>query len=81
MPDTSTLAPFAGVDALINQSVGQLLSNAVAVYQDGTPFGVLFTRAGDDPSPIETSRSVSTATLARPAKGAVTRSRAVSPGA
>lgn len=49
MPDTSTLAPFAGVDALINQSVGQLLSNAVAVYQDGSPFGVIFTRAGDDP--------------------------------
>lgn len=49
MPDTSTLAPFAGVDALINQSVGQLLSNAVAVYESGAPFGVLFDRAAADP--------------------------------
>lgn len=49
MPDSSTLAPFASIGTLVNQSVEELLANAVAVYQDGTPFGVLFTRAGDDP--------------------------------
>lgn len=33
----------------INASVQTMLANAVAVYQGGTPFGVLFDRAGADP--------------------------------
>lgn len=36
------LAPFAAVEALINQGVSGLLSNAVAVYKAGDPFGVIF---------------------------------------
>ncbi len=45
----NTLNPFAGAEALINQSVGACLANAVAIYNGGPAFGVLFTRAGDDP--------------------------------
>lgn len=59
MPDTSTLAPFAGVNALINQSVEQLLANAVARYHDGPEFGVLFDRGsidGDFGGAIDMSR-------------------------
>ena len=35
------LAPFAAVQSLLNQGVGQLLSNATATWQAGRPFGVL----------------------------------------
>ena len=43
------LAPFAAVSALINQGVGQLLSNATASWQGGGPFGVLWdTQQQDD---------------------------------
>lgn len=35
------LAPFAAAQALLNQGVGQLLSNATATWQAGPPFGVL----------------------------------------
>lgn len=45
----NALNPFAGVEALSNQSVGACLANAVATYNGGPAFGVLFTRAGDDP--------------------------------
>lgn len=44
-----TLAPFAALELRINSVVQQHLANAVAVYQDGEPFGVLFDRAASDP--------------------------------
>ena len=36
----ASTAPFAQVDALINQGVSQLLANATASWQGGKPFGV-----------------------------------------
>lgn len=39
------LAPFAAIDALINQGMERHLANAVAVYGGGVPFGVLFDSA------------------------------------
>lgn len=44
-----TLAPFAALEARVNRAVQQRLANAVAVYQGGEPFGVLFDRAASDP--------------------------------
>lgn len=44
----SVLNPFAQVDALINQSVSQSLANAVASYNGGPEFGVLFERGVSD---------------------------------
>lgn len=38
----ASTAPFAQVDALINQGVSQLLANATASWQGGKPFGVVF---------------------------------------
>ncbi|RYE43841.1 MAG: hypothetical protein EOP24_26740 [Hyphomicrobiales bacterium] len=43
-----TLAPFASVEARLNSAVQARLSNAVAVHQDGQPFGVVFERAMAD---------------------------------
>ena len=40
----ASTAPFAQVDALINQGVSQLLANAMASWQGGKPFGVVFNR-------------------------------------
>jgi len=43
------LAPFAAVNALINQGVSQLLSNATATWQgSGHAFGVVFKRGVDE---------------------------------
>lgn len=44
---TQQLAPFAEVEALINQGVAQMLSNATATWNDGTPFGVMLDREAD----------------------------------
>lgn len=45
---THNLAPFAAVDALINQGVSQLLSNATATWQGGgQAFGVIFQKGAD----------------------------------
>ena len=44
-----TLAPFAALESRVNRAVQSRLANAVAVYQGGEPFGVLFGRAGADP--------------------------------
>ncbi|MDD2610653.1 MAG: hypothetical protein PHX60_13385 [Giesbergeria sp.] len=44
----NTLNPFAGVEALINQSVGACLANAVAIYNGGPAFGVLLDRGYTD---------------------------------
>jgi len=44
-----TLAPFADIDALINLGCAATLSNAVALYQGGQPFGVIFERTPADP--------------------------------
>lgn len=45
---THKLAPFAAAQSLINQGVGQLLSNATATWQGGGhAFGVIFRRGGD----------------------------------
>ena len=41
----ANLAPFAAVDALINQGISQTLANALASWQGGQCFGVLFNRA------------------------------------
>lgn len=40
----ASTAPFAAVDALINQGVSQTLANATASWQGGKPFGVVFNR-------------------------------------
>ena len=46
---THNLAPFAAVNALINQGVSQLLSNATATWQGtGHAFGVVFKRGQDE---------------------------------
>lgn len=46
---THNLAPFAAVNALINQGVSQLLSNATATWQGtGHAFGVVFKRGLDE---------------------------------
>lgn len=44
-----TLAPFAALESRVNRAVQSRLANAVAVYQGGEPFGVLFSRAASDP--------------------------------
>lgn len=44
-----TLAPFAALESRVNRAVQSRLANAVAVYQGGEPFGVLFDRAASDP--------------------------------
>lgn len=41
----ANLAPFAAVDALINQGISQTLANATASWQGGQCFGVIFNRA------------------------------------
>ena len=41
----ASTAPFAAVDALINQGVSQTLANATASWQGGSSFGVIFNRA------------------------------------
>ncbi|MCW5648354.1 MAG: hypothetical protein KIS62_01275 [Ramlibacter sp.] len=41
----STSAPFAAIQAGINAGVGQLLANAIATWQGGEPFAVIFERA------------------------------------
>ena len=41
----ANLAPFAAVDALINQGINETLTNAVASWQGGPSFGVIFNRA------------------------------------
>ena len=46
---TRPLNPFAQVEQSINASAQAMLANAVAVYQGGEPFGVLFSRAASDP--------------------------------
>ena len=43
------LAPFADIDALINQGCAATLANAVAWYQGGAPFGVILDSAPADP--------------------------------
>ena len=44
-----TLAPFADIDALINQGCAATLANAVALYQGGVPFGVILDSTPTDP--------------------------------
>ena len=44
---TQQLAPFADVEALINQGVAQMLSNATATWNGGAPFGVMLGREAD----------------------------------
>ncbi|CAM3328370.1 hypothetical protein [Polaromonas hydrogenivorans] len=43
------LAPFADIDALINQGCAATLANAVASYQGGALFGVILDSASADP--------------------------------
>ncbi len=40
----AALAPFAQVEALVNTGVQSVLANAVATWQGGEPFGVIFAR-------------------------------------
>lgn len=44
-----TAAPFAALESRLNSAVQRRLANATAVYNGGTPFGVLFDRAAADP--------------------------------
>lgn len=45
----SSQAPFAAVQALLNQGVGQLLSNASGAWHGGPPFALLWdTQQQDD---------------------------------
>lgn len=44
-----TTTPFQDLEQRVNRAVSQHLSNAVAVYQGGEPFGVLFDRSPADP--------------------------------
>lgn len=44
-----TTAPFASAMQMLADSVPGTLANATAVYNGGTPFGVLFDRAPSDP--------------------------------
>jgi hypothetical protein len=41
----AALAPFAGVESLINQGCAATLANAIASYQGGGPFGVILDSA------------------------------------
>jgi hypothetical protein len=43
------MTPFAQPLADLNVAVQAGLADAVAVYQGGEPFGVIFNRAGSDP--------------------------------
>ena len=43
-----TLAPFADIDALINQGCAATLANGRASYKGGLPFNVIFERAPAD---------------------------------
>ena len=43
------LAPFAAVEALVNQGTVGMLANTTATWQGGEPFGVLFDRAETEP--------------------------------
>lgn len=45
---TASLAPFAAVDALITQGVGQALSNATATWHGGPAFGVHLYQSDSD---------------------------------
>ena len=54
---TASLAPFAAVDALIAQGVGQALSNATATWHDGPVFGVhLYQGAADGFGEVVTTK-------------------------
>ncbi|MDP4074204.1 hypothetical protein [Acidovorax sp. A1169] len=44
-----SLNPFAALEARVNSTVQARLSNAIAVYQGGAEFGVIFERAVADP--------------------------------
>ncbi len=46
--DARLLNPFAAVEQSINAGVQAMLANAVAVYEGGAPFGVLFDAAPTD---------------------------------
>lgn len=45
---STALAPFAQVEALVNTGVQSVLANAVATWQGGQPFGVIFARGQRD---------------------------------
>jgi hypothetical protein len=42
------LNPFAEIESLVNRGVESTLSNAVAVFDGGEPFGVVFDRKAVD---------------------------------
>jgi hypothetical protein len=44
-----TLAPFAALEARVNNAVQARLANATAIYQGGEPFGVILDRSASDP--------------------------------
>lgn len=44
-----SLAPFATLEARVNNAVQARLANATAVHQGGEPFGVLLDRTSADP--------------------------------
>lgn len=62
-----SLAPFADIEALINQGVEQHLANATATFNGGEPFAVLFDRVASDPfgNAIDTARTVVAFSISR----------------
>ncbi|CAN7365815.1 hypothetical protein LJR118_002171 [Acidovorax sp. LjRoot118] len=44
-----TLNPFAALEARVNSTVQARLANAIAVYQGGAEFGVIFERESSEP--------------------------------
>ena len=44
-----SLAPFAALEARVNNAVQARLANATATYQGGQPFGVILDREASDP--------------------------------
>ena len=61
------LNPFAQIEQAINGGVQDMLANAVASYQGGAPFGVIFDRAPADPfsGAVDTSARTCAFALAR----------------
>lgn len=45
----SALAPFADIEAMVNQATASALANALATFNGGQPFPVLFDRQGTQP--------------------------------
>ena len=60
----SSQAPFAAVQALLNQGIGQLLSNASGAWHGGPPFALLWdTQQQDDGGYLTDAATIVTHTV------------------